>query len=1487
MRKNLVSNILLKAVPGILLAVLTCTTAAGQNEVATQSDSIDPTIVSVPTPQAASIGKFGRVPVDLYNGLYSLSLPIYSLPVRGLPVDIRLSYHSGGVKPSEKGGVLGVGWSLIAGGNITRVQHGTLDEHVNRNYSDSLLGYYWNHSQLSMSNWDSASTVLNFLTQIICQGSPPGCPVGVTQWHDWAPDEFMFNVAGYSGSFWLDTAGHWVVRESGGEKMNASVDFGYYSYKDSSATDSVRLSYCFRKFTLKDGNGNSFIFGGDPNSLEFNRNINDQTPATATSWWLTQIVTNKAEKVNFSYKRVLPSISVFGGFNAYQAQVGSNSYAQYNLQTVTGMLHDPVYLQSISYNNLSIQFTYGVSNIFTYSRQPALNPNGGVYPDNVSHYLSGNPSTWPSQELNAVYTTDYKLTGIAVNYNGYGSKQYGFTYYDSTLSNRLFLKSYSIGPPTRALVYQFAYNGMNFYNYADSAMYDGLLTTKIDHWGFYNGKFPFKTIDLPQSFGRYLGSANAYPSPDFISNYYTNRAPNADSMKIGSLATITYPTGGYTNFIYEPNDYSSQLSLSNNQAAPLGSNSTGGGLRIKEIDSYTDPYRPPLVKKYLYKNDNGLSSGVLNSAGISYNDSLTGTLTNGQQVVYKFFSDNNILPLQNTNGNSVTYSRVDEINGDSGRNVYRYTNYDNGHYDLMPSNFISAFANAKYWRQNDSRSFQRGKPMSQLMLDSSKNSVSRDSTQYLNDDSLTTRQIGVRAYDMKAREIKMISYAYGQGILTAIFQTATLYTPSVSPFVYYAHNYPEVKRTTTYYKGSDSIQTVETWHYDSSNNKVSVDSLENLSDGSMKIITSTYPADYLGNSFYYVMDTLRLVDPLIQQTTTNQSAKLLHVSKDSLVKNSLSSGNYYWLYVKDQYQDPTDTVKENIYKYDSIGNPIDVKGADGIPLTYLWDYSSMHPVAITKNAASSSVAYTSFEAEGTGNWTVPDGTRNPGGITGGLSYNITNTKTISATVTSGQTYTLSYWAQNGPAVVKANGTTISLGFTGLTKSGWTYYEYTLPSTTTAASVTGASSSSTPIDELRLYPSTAQMTTYTYLPLTGVASVCSPANSVANYVWDDAMDRLLRIQDMDGNIVKQYEYHYNEYAKPFYNLEKDSSFTRGNCAPGGTPSTVVYTVPANRYSSTISQQDAYNQALADVIANGQHYADSVGTCTFSNDMEVMRFQRSNCAPGGTGTLVWDTVPAGIYHSIVSQYNADSIALAYLTANGPNYANLVGQCAFQNHMETGTFTKSCGTGGIGSNVIDTIPAGTYTSYISQGNADTLALNALATYGPLHADSLGTCTYWNIALGKYYSRNNCSPGYTGMAVWFPIAANLFSSNISQGNADTLALNWADSGPGQDTANAEGQCLIAVYCNNYVGVSGFTATYTNIKTHAQYSFTIPSTSGVIGYMISGPMTLTISKPGNTTIYGFNDGCGITVTDGTSASFSGVNVQTTTCNTLTINNPQ
>lgn len=64
----------------------------------------------------------------------------------------------------------------------------------------------------------------------------------------------------------------------------------------------------------------------------------------------------------------------------------------------------------------------------------------------------------------------------------------------------------------------------------------------------------------------------------------------------------------------------------------------------------------------------------------------------------------------------------------------------------------------------------------------------------------------------------------------------------------------------------------------------------------------------------------------------------------------------------------------------------------------------------------------------------------------------------------------------------------------------------------------------------------------------------------------------------------------------YKSAADSGlFARGNCTCG-SPTSVTYSVPAGKYSSTISQAAADAQATADLAANGPAYANLNGACT---------------------------------------------------------------------------------------------------------------------------------------------------------------------------------------------------------------------------------------------------------------------------------------------------
>jgi len=191
---------------------------------------------------------------------------------------------------------------------------------------------------------------------------------------------------------------------------------------------------------------------------------------------------------------------------------------------------------------------------------------------------------------------------------------------------------------------------------------------------------------------------------------------------------------------------------------------------------------------------------------------------------------------------------------------------------------------------------------------------------------------------------------------------------------------------------------------------------------------------------------------------------------------------------------------------------------------YIWDYKGEFPIAAINNADSTTVAYTSFEADGTGNWTIPSTVRNSlgtngiTGITGIQSYSLSNGNISKSGLTSGASYVVSYWTTNATPLT-ITGTQSGYPTKGATCNGWTYYEH-LVTGVTSVTLSGTGN----IDELRLYPSTAQMTTYTYDPMMGMTSSTDAKNKITYYEYDP-FQRLMNIKDQNGNIVKHTDYHY--------------------------------------------------------------------------------------------------------------------------------------------------------------------------------------------------------------------------------------------------------------------------------------------------------------------------------------------------------------------------
>jgi hypothetical protein len=292
---------------------------------------------------------------------------------------------------------------------------------------------------------------------------------------------------------------------------------------------------------------------------------------------------------------------------------------------------------------------------------------------------------------------------------------------------------------------------------------------------------------------------------------------------------------------------------------------------------------------------------------------------------------------------------------------------------------------------------------------------------------------------------------------------------------------------------------------------------------------------------------------------------------------------------------PYNNLPTEIYydHYDSSSNLLQFT-TKKITNSFVWDYNSQYVIAEVKNAPVSLIAYTSFEADGKGNWTFSGAPSSDiSSPTGKKVYALTSGNITKSLLDSTKTYTVSYWSKNGQQTVNGMGS-----ITGRNLGNWTYYEHTITNPP-GGSITVSGSGT--IDELRLYPKGALMITYTYAPLIGMTSQCDQNNRISYYEYD-SVGRLGLIRDQDKNIVKQICYNYAgqtencHVATVYVNSVTSQNFIKNSgCFSGQIGTSVTYTVPQGIYSSAISQHVADSLALVDISTNGQSYANAHGGC----------------------------------------------------------------------------------------------------------------------------------------------------------------------------------------------------------------------------------------------------------------------------------------------------
>jgi hypothetical protein len=365
----------------------------------------------------------------------------------------------------------------------------------------------------------------------------------------------------------------------------------------------------------------------------------------------------------------------------------------------------------------------------------------------------------------------------------------------------------------------------------------------------------------------------------------------------------------------------------------------------------------------------------------------------------------------------------------------------------------------------------------------------------------------------------------------------------VDPYSIYTGRTPLIDSYDRSYNGNTNYLETHT-HYDYSPNNYQVQKITTtLSNGDQQVKEIYYTADYETSDILYTLSQHNLVNlpvatyhSVIKSGTSTPTYLGASVSEFSMLPNgdikpsqilegrSSQPIGSYTVDFTNPLNYPNLITKET-YRYSISGNLIKSQDEGGRVNAMIYDYNDRFVVAnvLNDDIDINGIAYTSFETLSLGGWTIngtPDYNTTTA-ITGTQGFNLSSVNSISTTIPINVPYVLSFWSTNGSLSVSGSA---SLGKTGPTINGFTYYEYNISSGSASPSISSGDGSV--IDELRLFPATSRMVTTTYNPILGKTADCDANNRITYYCYDN-MGRLRLVKDEYGNFKKVIEYNFKQ------------------------------------------------------------------------------------------------------------------------------------------------------------------------------------------------------------------------------------------------------------------------------------------------------------------------------------------------------------------------
>lgn len=1165
-----------------------------------------------PTSNNLFLGRNGpsseAVSVDLYTGVPIVNIPICHLPGKQLDLPISLVYTSGrGVRLQDYATQAGLGWQLNAGGNVSRVVRGYPDESAN----GYIAGGWGNILDAAAGNTASLSSTQQ--SQLaVNSASPPTV--------DGEPDLFNVVTPFFSFQFTLDGNGKAIVPNNNGFKVQW---VGYSS------------------FVVTDDQGNQYYFGSSSNSVEQTSSTIYGSPATfTTTWYLDRIVTfNSAETITLGYTSYSSYDYNYHYCTTFAFDNGEGKSNTYN-STLTNAVISPKYVTSITSAQGQINFTYQLdryddpfaarlSGISVVGYNPMSRSNSSVLSSYTFNYsYLGAPSTDTNVLrlcLNNItvsgnttattgpltlYTFTYNTANVLPSRQSQNFDNWG--YYDifnPTTANPMVTPS--VRQPNLAATMAGVLTGvgdlegetwtigyeLNTYYSGGNVAIGGLRANKISKT--WNGTTLSTLYDYNDNSGNSTGQIFNTINPGGVINPldYTNLTyfEAGSSNELGenfsespylsfdqegnfvgySAVKVTNPDGSYmvsqfTNF----NTVNCQdVTLTNgNQITVTSSKAYKRGLPIEKT-LYTAAGNKVSDDVYNYST---LNSAVTSTGwgvhwqAINYAVTWCKILIGGTCVSQASESVSNAGPAS-------SYAAYQEN--------YRLTSAIHKDYDeKTAASYLTSTTSYTYDQLSDPVNTNR--LVSGITTTDSKSQTHTRNYYY----SIDVGQTGTAAIPMlTAGEISALNAmvtANNTGTIVHSRDSRNGTTVQVHHTYSEAVNNHLYLTTSSTYKNDAANSTVtpvdqQFFTYDpGTSNPISTNSAGGYTTAAVYDYNSALPTVKVQNASSQI--TATATTSSFSYTVPNGTATSAPSYPVTVVANGSITVALVWPSLPASGSANTASVTFSIsgpagftpvntticissnftcsgyvnqvtYTYPCVPGSYTVliNGSQN-PESNFTLFQVSYPRTLI-STISNEFFYDGFEQDGNNPYAAH---------TGNMCYS--GSYTVPYTPPNGRSYLIQWWSySNGAWVFNQQNYTASMALPGQ------------------------------IDDVRVFPSDALMTTYTYNPLVGKTSEIDPSGKAIIYQYD-GLNRLSTIRDLDNNILRQYDYEFQACATPVYSAATSGTYFRNNCSAGLYGSEVTYTVPAGKYSAcTVA---AANQLAAnDVNYYGQNYANATGSC----------------------------------------------------------------------------------------------------------------------------------------------------------------------------------------------------------------------------------------------------------------------------------------------------